>query len=169
MRLLKRLVTLPRVIISVVDGRASAGGVGIVAASDFVFATERSQFSLPEALWGLLPCCVLPFLMRRVGFQKAYMMTLSTQPVTAEQARQFHLADEVSDQPELLVRKVAFRLSRLDPSTLRSLKSYFGKLWVLSEETERTALSELTRLMSSPVVQRNIANFVANRRFPWEA
>src|SRR5204863_9100504 len=108
--LLRRFTTVGRVIVSIVDGRVTGGGVGLVAASDLVYATERSSFGLPEALWGLLPCCVLPFLIRRVGYQPAYAMALSTQPVSAQEALRSHLVDAVADDPTALVRRLAARV-----------------------------------------------------------
>jgi polyketide biosynthesis enoyl-CoA hydratase PksH len=166
--LLRRFSSLPLVIISAIDGRVAAGGVGLAAASDYVFATPRATFSLPEALWGLLPCCVLPFLLRRVGFQKAYTMTLSTQPATAAQAAECQLVDELTDDLAGQVKKLAMRVQRLQPSTLAAAKRYFGQLAGISPEVERVALAEFDRLMSSSTVRRNIENFVTTRRFPWE-
>lgn len=166
--LLKRFTSIPRVVVSKVDGRVAGGGVGLAAASDFVYATERSQFSLPEALWGLLPCCVLPFLIRRVGFQKAYSMALSTLPVGAAQAERIHLVDQLCEPPDEAIRKLSFRLSKLEEATIRELKRYCARLWTLSEETENAALDQLARLMSSTVVQRNLADFVQRGTFPWE-
>ena len=147
--LLKRLTTVPRVVVSVVDGRATGGGVGIAAASDFVVATPRAVFSLPEALWGLLPCCVLPFLIRRVGFQPAYAMGLSTLPVTAEQAHRIHLADELAPSRSISCGGCG-NGCRNSTTTIGAMKRYQRDLWFLSEETERAAIAEFTRLMSSP-------------------
>lgn len=166
--LLKRFTSIPRVVVAAVDGRVTGGGVGLAAACDFVFATSRSQFSLPEALWGLLPCCVLPFLIRRVGFQKAYAMTIGTQPVFAREAAGFHLVDAVGDDIALLVRKTAMRATKLDEATVRAIKAYFGRLWELSPQVEQAAITELTRLMATPLVRRNITNFVHHKRLPWE-
>lgn len=166
--LLKRLTTVPRVVVSVVDGRATGGGVGIAAASDFVVATPRAVFSLPEALWGLLPCCVLPFLIRRVGFQPAYGMSLSTLPATAEQAHRMHLADELSAEPGQFVRRLRQRVSKLDDAVIGAMKRYQRDLWFLSGETERAAIAEFTRLMSSPDVRQRISGFVTAQVFPWE-
>ena len=60
MALLKRLTLTPKVVVACIDGKVIAGGVGIAAAADLVVATPRSEFSLSEALWGMLPCCVVP-------------------------------------------------------------------------------------------------------------
>src|SRR5947199_10185114 len=59
-----RLATGPYVTISHVRGKANAGGIGFVAASDVVLADETAVFSLSELLFGLYPACVLPFLIR---------------------------------------------------------------------------------------------------------
>lgn len=166
--LLKRFTTVPRVVVAKVDGRVAGGGVGLAAAADFVFATPGSSFSLPEALWGLLPCCVTPFLIRRVGFQKAYAMSLSTQPVTAEQAVLCSLVDQLADDLDQAVRRMTFRVSKITEPTIGDLKRYFAKMWILSAEQEQTAVDEFARLMSSAGVGRRIADFAERQRFPWE-
>ena len=107
MNLLKRIASIPKVVISCVDGQVMAGGVGIVVASDLVIATSRSRFSLSEALWGLLPACVMPFLIRRVGFQSAYRMTLTTLQTTAQEAHVIGLIDELSDTPEENIQRLS--------------------------------------------------------------
>jgi len=166
--LLTRITTVPRAIVSVVDGRVVGGGVGIAAASDLVYATSRSTFGLPEALWGLLPCCVLPFLIRRVGFQTAHAMTLSTLPVAAERAHRLQLVDELADDVEPLLRRLRARLSKLDGSTISDLKAYQRRMWFLSEDMERAAVAEFTRLMSAPSVRARISAYATDQILPWE-
>ncbi|GAA2267778.1 hypothetical protein GCM10010430_61210 [Kitasatospora cystarginea] len=161
--LLRRLTTIGRIVVSEVDGEVVGGGVGLVAASDLVHATARSRFSLPEALWGLLPCSVLPFLIRRVGFQQAYAMALSTLPVDAERAERCRLVDELADDPGPARRRLLFRASKLDPATVADLKSYLRRLWILDEGTERSAVDEFVRLMGSDQVRRRIAGFAAGQ------
>ncbi|MBB5953778.1 polyketide biosynthesis enoyl-CoA hydratase PksH [Saccharothrix tamanrassetensis] len=166
--LLERFTTIPRVVVVQVDGQVAGGGVGLVAAGDFVHATERSTFALPEALWGLLPCCVLPFLVRRVGFQKAYTATLSTQAVSAREAHRIHLVDELTEQPETALRQLVFRLTRLDGVVIGDAKRYFRGLSVVDARAGENAVAEFSRLMSSPVVRQRISDFVTHKRFPWE-
>lgn len=169
MRLLRRLSLSPKVIVAKVDGKVTAGGVGLVAASDLALATERSQFSLSEALWGLLPACVIPYLIRRVGFQKAYVMTLSTLPVSAREALASGLLDEVTDDLDGAMRRLLLRIGKLEEGTIVNLKTYFRKMWIVNEEMERLAVEEITRLVSEPRVRENIRQFVVHQRFPWDA
>jgi len=166
--LLRRFTTVPRVVVSIVDGQVAAGGVGLVAASDLVYASSRSTFALPEALWGLLPCAVLPFLIRRVGFQPAYAMTLSTLPLSAAEAAACHLVDTVADQPTAPLRRLTYRLTKLDGSVIGEMKRYAGRLWPVSDDVQRLAVDEFARLVGSPAVQRRMADFATHRRMPWE-
>lgn len=168
MNLLRRLSMLPRVVIACVEGTVMAGGMGIVAASDLVLATPESQFSLSEALWGLLPCCVTPYLIRRIGFQAAYRLTLTTQTITAEEAQRLQLVDVVTSSPNEEIRKQCLRLKRLHPETVYDLKQYFRKMWLINEAMEKTATQEITRLTQLPRVQQNLANYVQKQQFPWE-
>ncbi|ACI23215.1 enoyl-CoA hydratase [Coxiella burnetii Dugway 5J108-111] len=98
-KLLHRFVTFPRIIISCVEGAVIAGGMGLVASSDLVVATSQSQFSLSEAIWGLLPVCVTPYLIRRVGFQAAYRLGFTTETIDAKEAYRLQLIDLLSDEP----------------------------------------------------------------------
>jgi polyketide biosynthesis enoyl-CoA hydratase PksH len=166
--LLRRFTTVPRVVASVVDGKVAGGGVGLVAASDLAFATPVSTFALPEALWGLLPCSVLPFLVRRVGFQPAYSMTMTTMPVDATQAASTHLVDHVVDDPEPLVRRLSYRIGKVEAATIGEVKRYCGAFAPITDEARDRAVAEFARHLGSMVVRRNLADFVDHRRMPWE-
>jgi len=166
--LLARLTVIPRTVVALVDGRVAGGGVGLAAASDFVYASPRSTFSLPEALWGLLPCCVLPFLIRRVGYQPAHAMTLSTLPLTADQAHALHLADELTEDFDGVLRRLRVRLGKLDPSTIGDAKRYLRRLWPVPDDAGDTAVTEFARLMSSPQVRDRISAFASAKVLPWE-
>lgn len=168
MGLLKRFAASPKAIIARLDGKVVAGGVGFAAACDLVVATPRTEFSLSEALWGILPCCVIPFLIRRVGFQKAYAMTLTTRTWSAAEAAAISLVDEVTEAPEESIRKLMLRLGLLEDETVLDLKNYFRKMWMLSPEMEQVAVAEIARLVEKPRVRKGISDYVATGRFPWE-
>lgn len=169
MALLKRFAHCGKIIIAKVEGVVQAGGMGLVAASDLVVATPASSFALPEALWGLLPANVMPFLIRRVGFQPAYRLTLTTETIAAAEAWRIGLVDTLSDKPDDEIRRYLLRLGRLDEQTILEAKAYFQKMWLLTEAMEQTAIAELRRLMQTERVQTNIRNYAEQQKFPWEA
>jgi polyketide biosynthesis enoyl-CoA hydratase PksH len=168
METLKRFTSIPKVVISVIDGLTIAGGVGLAAASDLVIATSRSRFSLSEALWGLLPAIVFPFLVRRVGFQAAYRMMLTTMPLSASEAHTLHLIDEISEDPRERVRQLWLRLSKLNDSTIKAAKQFARKMWVIDDQMEEMAVMESRQRFSDPQAIRNITNFVKYKKLPWD-
>lgn len=163
-----KLATGPYVTISHVRGKANAGGVGFVAASDIVLADHTAQFSLSELLFGLFPAMVLPFLIRRVGFQKAHYLTLMTQPVSVQQACNWGLVDACEAESESLLRKHLLRLRRLPKTGIARYKSYIHGLnnWLLQSKTQ--ALAANREIFSDPQNLNWIFQFIDNGRFPWE-
>ncbi|MRN51857.1 enoyl-CoA hydratase-related protein [Paenibacillus monticola] len=168
MHTLKRISLYPKVIISVVDGEAIAGGLGMMAASDLVIATSRSRFALSEALWGLLPSMAVPYIMRRTGYQKAYMMSLTTLPVNAEAALSMNLIDEIHDSPSESIHQFSQRLLRLKSETVMNMKAYFRKLWLIDDEMEEMAIERTNSLVSDPRIKEDIRNYLLYKKFPWE-
>jgi len=164
----RRLATGPYVTISHVRGKANAGGIGFVVASDIVLADETAQFSLSELLFGLYPACVLPFLIRRAGFQKAHYLTLMTQPISARQACEWGLVDAVEPQSEVLLRRHLQRLRRLSKTAIRRYKSYMSCIGVQLQELKSTAVAANLEMFADPANLEGITRYVEHGIFPWE-
>lgn len=165
--MLKHIVSCSKVVIAKVDGQVNAGGMGLVAASDIVISAEQTTYGLSEALFGLLPACVMPFLIRRVGVQKAQWMSLMTGGITAKRAYEIGLVDELSTNTNDTLRRSLLRLTRLETSTIQDLKEYVSKLWIINETTQTLAVDKITSLVQSDKVKNNIKNFVEKGQFPW--
>lgn len=165
---LKRMSLFSKVIISCVDGQVLAGGMGLVACSDLVIATPRSTFGLSEALWGLLPAMVIPYLIRKIGPRKAYYLTLTTIVIGSEEAQNMDLVDVVTENINQSVMRYYQKLRRLEESTIANMKEYFRKMWIIDNQMEQAAVERISSLVAEPVVKENIYNFVNFRKFPWE-
>lgn len=163
-----RLATGPYVTISHVRGKANAGGVGFVAASDIVLAEESAQFSLSELLFGLYPACVLPFLIRRVGFQKAHYLTLMTQPMSARDACACGLVDACDPLGDALLRRHLQRLRRLSKVAIRRYKTYMSGLGMPLAQLKAPAVAGNRDVFSDPANLRAITRYVEQGLFPWE-
>jgi polyketide biosynthesis enoyl-CoA hydratase PksH len=164
----ERLATGPFISVAHVQGKATAGGVGFAVACDVVLANRAAQFSLTELLFGLYPACVLPFLARRVGFQRAHYMTLTTKPVTAEQALVWGLADECEADSEALLRKLLLRLRRLPKAGIRNYKAYANSLNPIVAQSRPVAIESNRALFADPVNRAAVRRFVETGLFPWE-
>lgn len=165
----QRLATGPFVSVAVVRGRANAGGVGFVAACDIALAEPSATFGLSELLFGLFPACVLPFLIRRVGRQKAHVMTLMTRPIGAEEALAAGLVDAVEASGDRLLRQHLMRLRRLSRPAIARYKRYMGYAegdWLSARKP--AALAANRELFSDPAIRRDIRRYVTEMKFPWE-
>lgn len=158
----------PFVSVAVVEGKANAGGVGLAAACDVVLAGASATFSLSELLFGLFPACVLPFLARRIGFQRAHYMTLMTQPISAQQALQWGLADAVGDSAEELLRKHLLKLRRLAKPAIGKYKRYAADAFGWIEQCRPSALAANRAMFADPEIREGIRRYVAEGKFPWE-
>lgn len=165
----RRLACGPFISVAHVRGKVNAGGVGFVAACDVVLSDEKAVFSLSEMLFGLNPACVLPFLIRRIGFAKANYLTLTTQPISARQAEQWGLVDAVEENSENLLRKHLLRLRRLNKASIVRQKSYSNELDDSFSKVKSIALRTNVEAFSDPVNLENIGRYVSTGRFPWES
>jgi polyketide biosynthesis enoyl-CoA hydratase PksH len=163
-----RLATGPFVSIAHVRGQANAGGVGFVAACDIVLAETAATFSLSELLFGLYPACVLPFLIRRIGRQKAHYLTLMTQPISATQACQWGLVDACETHSADLLRRHLLRLRRLSKDAIVRYKGFLGRLDDFAARAREPALAANREMFSNERNLRMISRYVQTGLFPWE-
>lgn len=162
------LASGPYVTIAHVRGKTNAGGIGFVAACDLVLCEEKSVFSLSELLFGLMPACVLPFLIRRIGFSKANYMALMTQPVSAKQAQVWGLVDAYDENSSNLLRKHLLRLRRLSKTGISRYKRYMNKLDEAPICAKQEALAANKEVFSDTNNLNMIARYANTGKFPWE-
>jgi polyketide biosynthesis enoyl-CoA hydratase PksH len=165
-RTLERFARSPKIVAARIDGRVQAGGVGLVAACDFAICSERSTFQLSEAVLGLMPASLMPFLLRRIGFQNAYLLTLTARQIDARQAAAMSLVDEVSAQPEEGLRRFLVRLEHVPPKTVDSIKGYFRRILPLPPESERLAVTQISDMLEDPVNLARISELM--RQGVWQ-
>ncbi len=158
----------PFVTVSLVKGRANAGGVGFVAASDIVIAGKGASFGLSELLFGLFPACVLPFLIRRIGRQKAHYMTLMTRPVSAADARETGLVDVLANDPEAALRQHLARLKHITRPAIARYKAYMATCNGNPDADKAAALAANRAVFSDPDVLAGIRRYVTELKLPWE-
>jgi len=164
----QRLATGPYVTVSYVRGKVNAGGMGFLGASDIVLADASARFSLSEMLFGLYPACVMPFLVRRTGFQRAHFLTLSTQPVDAATALAWGLADAVEEQGEMLLRRHLRQLGRLSKMAIARYKNYARGLAPDWEVHRERAIAGNLEVFEDVTNRAAIARYVNDGLFPWE-
>jgi methylglutaconyl-CoA hydratase len=117
---LLRLVRSRVPVIAFVEGKASGGGLGLVAACDIVIASESAEFALPEVILGMVPAVVAPVLLRRVTPGRLAALALSSRTVPAREARELGIVDEIGGREAL--RRQLLRIGRSSPEAIAETK-----------------------------------------------
>jgi polyketide biosynthesis enoyl-CoA hydratase PksH len=152
-----------------VRGRVSAGGMGFVSAADIVIADDTARFGLSELLFGLCPACVWPFLVRRVGFQRAQYLALSTRSISAEQGLVWGLVDIHERQEGQALQREITRLKCLPKDAIRRYKRYMGEVDDLITRIKPIALRTSQAAFLDPDNVFRIRRYVEKGLYPWEA
>jgi polyketide biosynthesis enoyl-CoA hydratase PksH len=168
--LLGTLVDAPKPTVAVIDGATLGGGLGLAAACDWVMASKRSTFGLPELLWGLLPAIIWPVVASRMSTRPAMAWVLHAQSRPAEAALAAGLVDELTgERPDHDVRRRVRALRRLDSGALADLRRWArdsARLPVAAAMAQGAAITAAR--LQSPAVRARLDAF--NRgEAPWES
>ncbi|QEZ46617.1 enoyl-CoA hydratase/isomerase family protein [Cupriavidus oxalaticus] len=105
--LFRRLVEDDRVVVAAVQGPAVGGGFELTLSCDLVIAEEGAWFALPEVTRGVIPNTGLALLPRVVGTRQALQLVLTARRVSAVEALQRGLVNEVVGKGTSLERAIA--------------------------------------------------------------
>lgn len=169
--LLSAIYHCSKTVVVLIDGAVKAGGMGIVAACDVVLASEKATFELSEALIGIIPANVLPYLfMLRVPPQKARYLVLTSAQLNAEKACNIGLVDEVfpSEGFEKGVKSLCRQIMRTSPQAVSVFKDFTHK-FLESDFDGRKALAEQTLfdLIQEEAVLAAVQKFNEGDMPPW--
>ena len=134
--LLNAMRNCNKIIIGRVQGKAVGGGVGIISACDYVFATPQSDIKLSELAIGIGPFVIAPAVSRKIGKTAMTQMTLAAHEwKSANWAFQKGLYSDISDSENLDkdVENFAQRLSSYNPEALYEMKKI---IWDGTEQWE---------------------------------
>jgi methylglutaconyl-CoA hydratase len=93
-----RQVSVP--VVAAVRGKALAGGCGLATACDIVLASADAQFGYPEVKIGFVPAMVMAILRRNVSEKRAFELITRGEQISAADARQFGLVNQVFPEEE---------------------------------------------------------------------
>ncbi|MCW2295462.1 enoyl-CoA hydratase/isomerase family protein [Rhodococcus erythropolis] len=161
------LTDIPVPVVSMVQGIAAGGGVGIALAADLVFMAAEANIRLAYTAAGLTPDCgstwVLP---RQLGLARALDLALTNRALTGTEAAEWGLIsravpkDELSDVVEGLVTALARGPVGAFTETKRMMRSArertFGEQ--LADET-----ATIGRLIGDPDGVEGVDAFLAKR------
>jgi 2-(1,2-epoxy-1,2-dihydrophenyl)acetyl-CoA isomerase len=106
------LLDMPVPVIAAVNGTVAGGGLGLALAADYRVAAERASFTAAYFRLGLTPDGgSSAFLERTIGAGRTLELLLTNRRLSAAEARDWALVNEVVDDGLLLDRAVHFAAS----------------------------------------------------------
>jgi len=144
-----------KLVICRVHGKAVGGGVGIIAACDYVFATEDAAIKLSELTIGIGPFVIEPALTRKIGVAAMSQLSIDSShwqnsywaKYKGLYSQVFDSAKEMDDSLTELLNK----LSNYNPQAMQHLKN---SLWVNTEHWS-VLLPERAKLSGSLVLSEH--------------
>ena len=155
-------------VIAAVNGYALGGGLELALACDFIYASDRAKLGLPEVTLGVIPgfggTQNLP---RLIGPNKAREMIFSGKIITAQEAKEWGLVNEVFPSQELQakVTEVALAIARNGMLAVASAKdAVVNGLHMTKEDGLRYESSLFATLFATKDQKEGMQAFVAKRK-----
>jgi methylglutaconyl-CoA hydratase len=139
--------TCKKLIIGRIHGKTVGGGVGLAAACDYCFASEKASIKLSELNIGIGPFVIAPAIERKMGVGALAELTLAAHEwKNAYWAKEKGLYARVFDEMEQMDKEIQFfaeKLASYNPEALAEMKKV---LWEGTEKwgsllEERAAIS----------------------------
>ncbi|HTV71495.1 MAG TPA: enoyl-CoA hydratase-related protein [Rhizobiaceae bacterium] len=169
--LFHRFNEYPKVTIALVEGAATAGGLGLAAAADFVIATEDAKFALTETALGIVPAQIAPLIVERIGTATARRIMLTAARLDAEAAQKLGLADQIVpngaafDAAEKAIRAEVIRCAPDANALTKSL--VLQTLFLPGSSMIDFAAERFATAMLGDEAKEGISAFVEKRKPKW--
>ena len=164
------MYSLPKPIIARVNGAAIGGGTGLVAVCDIAIASETAKFSLSEVKLGLVPACISPYVIRKVGEGRCREFFLTGERLTAHRALEAGLVNQVVPLEELdqAVQEKANQLISSGPKALAMCKELLKNVPGMSFEKAKTYTADMIASMRiGDEGQEGMNAFLEKRKPKW--
>lgn len=161
----------PKPTIAVVHGAAIGGANGLLAACDMAVCDDETVFSLSEVKIGIVPACISPYVIKRVGEYGARELMLTGKRIKGKEAEHFRLVNKSLHENELenYLNELIDLLMSSGPKAMSQCKTLIDK--VSNEITLEEALSYTARMIAeiraSEEGQEGMAAFLEKRKAKW--
>lgn len=161
----------PKVTIAQVEGPALAGGCGLTAVCDYVFASPNAMFGYTESKIGFIPAIVMVYVLRKFGEGLSRHYLMSGKVIGAEEAQKIGWVFQVLPQEELEEKVLEFANQlalKSSGQSIQGIKEMIAKVQELTLEdaleyaVKSNAIARETRDCKS-----GIQSFLEKKKILW--
>ena len=107
-KLFQTLTTLQKPVIGAINGHATGGGLGLVAACHYAVVSSHAKIGTTEIKLGLFPLVILPVIIEAIGSKKALELSFTGELLKAEKAKEYGLVNKVVPPEQVMEEALAF-------------------------------------------------------------
>jgi len=166
------IYSLSKPTIALINGAAIGGGAGLVAVNDFVIMSDVAKISFSEVKLGLVPACISPYVIKRVGENNSRTLFLSGDRINAERALAIGFANTVVSAEELMSagEKLSIQLMKNGPRAMAVSKQLLEQVPQLSlEDAKRFTAEVIANMRIGEEGQEGMRAFFEKRKPDWQA
>ena len=171
MELYKQIYTLSKPVVAQIEGAAIAGGCGLATVCDFSFAVPSAEFAYSETKIGFVPAIVMVFLLRKIGEGKAKELLLTGKIITATEALQTGIINQVCPADSINAQVLAFMdkmAAQNSPQALATTKKMIAEVqnMGINEGLNHAATINAQARMTTDC-RKGIAAFINKEKISW--
>ena len=161
----------PKPTIAVVHGAAIGGANGLLAACDITVCDDTTVFSLSEVKIGIVPACISPYVIKRVGEYGARELMLTGRRINGKEAENYKLVNKSlpANDIEDYINEMVQMLLTSGPAAISHCKKLIDTVVNhidLSEALSYTA-KMIAEIRASEEGQEGMAAFLEKRKPGW--
>ena len=161
----------PKPTIAVVHGAAIGGANGLLSACDMAVCDDETVFSLSEVKIGIVPACISPYVIKRVGEYGARELMLTGRRINGKEAEHFRLVNKSLPAAELdayLSDLIALLMSS-GPKAMTQCKTLIDQVSnkITLEEALGYTAKMIAEIRASEEGQEGMAAFLEKRKPRW--
>jgi methylglutaconyl-CoA hydratase len=161
----------PKPTVAVVHGVALGGANGLLSACDMAYCTDDATFSLSEVKIGIVPACISPYVIKRVGEYGAKELMITGRRIKGPEAERFRLVNRSVPAEKLdeAIDELTALLRTSGPNAMSQCKTLIHK--VSNELTLMEAYDFTSRMIAdiraSKEGQEGMNAFLEKRKPNW--
>ena len=157
-------------VIGRINGAAIGGGTGFVAVCDIAISSQSAVFSFSEVKIGVVPACIGPYVVKKMGEGKARELFITGERMNAQRAHEVGLVNKVvgDEQLDAEVNALIDSLLSSGPEAVAMAKRLVSGVGGMTPEQFRPWTADMiAKLRVSPEGQEGMDAFLNKRKPNW--
>ena len=165
------IYTCKKPTIAVIHGVSLGGANGLLASCDLAYSVDDATFSLSEVKIGIVPACISPYVIKRIGEYGSKDLMISGRRIKGKEAEKFRLVNKSVENSKIdeLLEETIKHLKTSGPAAMTHCKNLIYKVsndMNLMEAYDYTA-KMIADIRASKEGQEGMNAFLEKRKPNW--